>query len=38
MMVAAEYEDFGEAIRRKLPRELVPVPTAPRGGPSLAAR
>ena len=38
VLVAADYEDFVEAIRRKLLRELSPVETARAGGSRVAAR
>ena len=38
VMVAADYEDFVEAIRRKLLRELSSVETAGTGGQRVAAR
>jgi hypothetical protein len=38
VMVAADYQDFVEAIRRKLLRELTPAETADVGGLSVAAR
>ena len=38
VMVAADYEDFVAAIRRKLLRELSPVETAGTGGQRVAAR
>jgi hypothetical protein len=37
-MVAADYQDFVEAIRRKLLRELTPAETADVGRLSVAAR
>ena len=38
VMAAADYQDFVEAIRRKLLRELSPAETAGEAGTQVAAR
>ena len=38
VLVAADYHDFVEAVRRKLLRELTPAETADKGGSRIAAR